>query len=46
MLLLPCKSCTVFIRSFPSFFELTYMLQKNCMNDDVTNGLIFQEEPV
>ena len=35
------KSCTVFIRSFPSLFELNYMLfQDNCINNGETNGLI------
>ena len=34
------KSCTVLIRSAPSFFELTYMLlQNNYVNNGETNGV-------
>ena len=39
-MLLLYKSCAVFVRSFPSLFELTYMmLQNNCINNVVTNSL-------
>ena len=39
------KSCTVFIRSAASFFELTYMLQQNnCVNRGVTNSLKQKKE--
>ena len=39
LILLLYKSCTVFIRSSPSFFELTYMmLQNNCINNGANNG--------
>ena len=35
---------TVFIRSSPSFFELTYMvLQNNCINNCVTNGFKYKK---
>ena len=34
------ESCTVFTRSTPSFFNVTYMLlQNNCKSNYVTNGL-------
>ena len=34
------KSCTVLIRSAPSFFELTYMLlQNNYVNNGETTGV-------
>ena len=37
---LEIEKCTVFIRSTPLFFELVYMLlQNNCKNNGVTNGL-------
>ena len=40
IILLLHKSCTVFIRSTPPFVELTYMImQNNCINNGVTNGL-------
>ena len=40
VILLLYKSCTVFIRSSPLFFELTCkLLQNNCINNGVTNGL-------
>ena len=39
------KSCTVFIISTPSFFDLTYMLlQNNCVNNSVSNGLKQKKE--
>ena len=39
------ESCTVFIRSTPSFFELTYLtLQNNCKNNGVINGLKQKKE--
>ena len=39
------KSCTILIRSAPSFFELTYMLlQNNCINNGLTNGLKWKKK--
>ena len=39
------KSCTVFIISTPSFFDLTCMLlQNNCVNNSVSNGLKQKKE--
>ena len=39
------SSCTVFIRSSPLLFELTYVfLQNHCINNGVTNGLNYKKE--
>ena len=39
------SSCTVFIRSSPLLFELTYvLLQNHCINNGVTNGLNYKKE--
>ena len=39
------KESDIIIVSYPSFFELTYiMLQNNCLNNSVTNGLKQKKE--
>ena len=39
------KKSDIIIVSYPSFFELTYiMLQNNCLNNSVTNGLKQKKE--
>ena len=39
------KRCTIFIRSSPLFFELTYMVLQNiCINSGVANGLKLKKE--
>ena len=39
------KNCTIFIRSSPLFFELTYMVLQNiCINSGVANGLKLKKE--
>ena len=39
------KSCTIFIRSSPLLFELTYIVLQNiCINNGVANGLNLKKE--